>query len=178
MEMVEKKPNTGSPASKKEVSKRSVNHKRKSLIPKSCVLSIPTIRIDRIYRELQRMDVDVYPNSCSVLLRVFIELSFDHYCKSAKILLKKTSIDKNGNKSSRDLNLREKIIEATQHMESNGIADKNELRGIRSLSGAKNSIVSLENLHAFVHNDLFNPVSSELMLIWDNIQSAIEKIWR
>jgi hypothetical protein len=50
---------------------------RTTVIPKTAQLNVPEPRINAIYNELLTISAEQFPNACSVLLRVFIELSPD-----------------------------------------------------------------------------------------------------
>lgn len=63
----------------KLVTPKRISPDRAVLIPKTCKLHIPQIRINRIYHELQKLKLEEFINSCAVLLRVFVELSLDDY---------------------------------------------------------------------------------------------------
>jgi hypothetical protein len=45
----------------------------------------PPPRINAIYYELLSLAVEQYPNACAVLLRVFVELSIDHFGEEYKL---------------------------------------------------------------------------------------------
>jgi hypothetical protein len=62
-----------------------LSYKRKTLIPKEVKLQIDIKRINCIYKELQTLHVDEFPNCAAVLLRVFLELSVDAYIKKRNI---------------------------------------------------------------------------------------------
>ena len=75
------------------------------------------------------------------------------------------------------MTLREKIKEVYEHMEKNSIADKNQLRGIKSLYANKDHVLSVDSLNAYVHNKDFQPKATDLKTDWDNIQPFVEKLW-
>jgi hypothetical protein len=62
---------------------------RTTIIPRSSTLDVKPPRINAIYNELTTLNVEQYPNACSVLTRVFIELSVDHYVSEKKLLTEK-----------------------------------------------------------------------------------------
>jgi hypothetical protein len=51
----------------------------RATVPTTCVINIPRPRINDIYRELLKLNVDDFPNACAVSLRVFVELGVDGY---------------------------------------------------------------------------------------------------
>jgi hypothetical protein len=62
-------------------------------------------------------------------------------------------------------------------MEKNGIANKNELKGVRTLTQTKDSLYSVDTFNDYVHNPHFSPVSNDLKINWDNVQNFMEKLW-
>ena len=139
---------------------------RKRIIPSSCKFKIPERRVNNIFIELKRLDVGKFPNSGSVLLRVFLELSLDYY------------IEKNPTLGiTIDAKLHKKINRIADHFEKNKIMNKHELKPIRQSISKKNEIFSTETLNAYVHNKHLNPISNDLKLIWDNIELFIKNFW-
>jgi hypothetical protein len=58
---------------------RDQKRQRTTIIPKDCVLEIDHHRINAIYLELKKLSSDDFPNSAAAMMRVFLELSLDHY---------------------------------------------------------------------------------------------------
>ena len=168
----------GIPAAKPS-SGRKVRPDRKFLIPRTCKLTIDQPRLNKIYHELQRLDVERYTNSCAVMFRVFIELSLDHYGQGKRIVFKVSTPPKppSTTPGSRDMYLREKIKAVYEYMEGASIADKNELRGIKSLYANKDHVLSVDGMNAYVHNKEYNPTPTDLKANWDSIQMFVEKLW-
>ena len=55
---------------------------RATAAPAQLTLAITHQRIKDIYRELQRLKVEDFANAGAVLLRVFLELTVDHFLKA------------------------------------------------------------------------------------------------
>lgn len=53
--------------------------KRKTLIPRSCLINITNVKVAKLYYELQRLDINSFTICSSIALRVFIELSVDTF---------------------------------------------------------------------------------------------------
>ena len=75
------------------------------------------------------------------------------------------------------ISLRERLKRVAEHMEKNGMANKNELKGLRVLTQAKDSLYSVDTFNDYVHNRHFSPVSKDLKINWDNVQVFMEKLW-
>lgn len=147
---------------------KNKNHSttRQKLIPSSYKVTINVSRINDIYVELrQRLKVNEVPNAAGVLLRVFLELSVDEYVHNHQVALPK------------DKNLVNKATAVADHMESNGIATKHQLHGIREAlkNPEKGNIVT--TLHALVHNRDMTLGPTDLMALWDRLAVFIQKMW-
>jgi hypothetical protein len=161
----------------------SIPHDRKTLIPKRLKLVIPQIRLNKIYHELQQLNVDKYLNSCSVMLRVFVELTLDSFAQRHKIPFQETIPAKrtpNGlliPPREREFSLREKLSTVVGFMEEHDICSKEELRGVRTIITNRDHVLSVDSLNAYVHNKDFNPTPTDLKATWDNLQIFIERSW-
>jgi hypothetical protein len=145
---------------------------RKSLIPRDCYLTVANPKIAEITKELRSLPLVDYPHSISVLFRVFLEQSVDHYLTAAGISLEvKTP---GGNK---DKNLRKKIGEAIDEMVKKGTVKKN-LDGVAKGIDDKQSPIFVDTLHNYIHNRFFSPTERDLKVAWDNAQLFFEIIWK
>ena len=165
--------------SKKTASSRNIKPDRKTLIPSRLKLAIGQHRINRIYYELRKLDVEEFVNSVAVMFRVFIELSVDQYAQDHSIDL--TFIPK-GKAGEPPLppkvhHLPKKLELVAKYLEDNKLLTKNELRGIRAMAKKDLSLLSIDTINAYVHNKDFHPVASELKASWDNIQRFVEGLW-
>lgn len=159
--------------SKKKDSSKSTNPKpkknpttRKTLIPKNCNFVIDTPKINCLYQELQKIDVEKFKNTVSVSFRVFVELSLDIY------------IEKNNlNSVTKDSPLKRKAQEIANDLEKNKGVDKHLLKGIRASVTGIHSLFSIDTWHAYVHNGKFSATKENLIITWNNIQPFLEKLW-
>jgi hypothetical protein len=142
---------------------------RKHLIPKSCILKINNPKVDAIYRELQRLDVNKFTNAVAVTFRVFIELSIDCYIDANGLL--------NKSASTKPKKLREKVSDVAQHLINVKSADKNICKGIMIAVQNKNDLLGIDTWHAYVHNPYYSPTPQNLLITWDNVQKFAEILW-
>jgi len=142
---------------------------RHTLIPRNCIIQIQESKINKIYRELKDINMDDFANAVSVLFRVFLELSIDAFDD-------KHNFPRKNNKG-KLISLRERLKRVAEYMGKNGMANKNELKGLRVLTQAKDSLYSVDTFNDYVHNRHFSPVSKDLKINWDNIQVFMEKLW-
>lgn len=142
---------------------------RATTIPRSCALWIPNGRLNAIYHELSRLDVDQFSNACAVLLRVFVELSADHYIEKHNVI---PEADRNQTK------LRKKLTDVADHLKQAGMIDTPMRRTVDKFAnsdGMFNS--SIVTLHQYVHNAKAYPVPSEIRTAWDEIQPFMMAVW-
>ena len=159
-------PKTSKPPRKKT----QISPARRYLVPNHLTLTIPQTRINQIFIELKKLNTEQFTNSCAVLLRVFVEMSVDDFAKRREISLKVTGTNK-------DKRLREKLKDVASYLEKNGLCDKPELRGIRTLVSNRDHVLSVDSWNAYVHNKDYNPTPKELRNNWDSIQAFIQKLW-
>ena len=129
-----------------------------------------------IYVELQTLKLASYPNAIAVLLRVFMEMSVDHYLEARGISL--SAAHPNPNKAGQTVfkTLAAKVKEAKADMIGNG-ADKKDFLMIDKALSDPNDPLSTDLQHAYVHNRFFAPNQRDLVLAWDNAQPFFSRIW-
>lgn len=145
---------------------------RKTLIPRDCYLTVSNAKIAEIAKELRTLALADYPHSISVLFRVFLEQSVDHYLTAAGI-----SLEKSTPAGAKDKSLRQKVGEAINEMGTKGTPKKN-LDGISKGIDDKHSPLFVDTLHNYVHNRFFSPTERDLKVAWDNTQLFFEVIWK
>ncbi len=141
---------------------------RKGMASTKCKLDIDNPRIAKIFRELQLIRVDDFQNAASVLFRVFLELSTDHYVKTHRLQLAA------GQKES----LAAKLSLVAGELKQKGVLDANEIKALTYASGEKKLVgANIVTFHAYVHNKDFAPMGVDLRTYWDNLQHYFEKVW-
>ncbi|MDH5525572.1 MAG: hypothetical protein OEY01_16515 [Desulfobulbaceae bacterium] len=143
--------------------------KRKSIIPSSCPLTIREKKINSIYWELRSIDTEKFSNASAVLLRVFLELSVDHYIDTMDIEIKKSKDN--------TPTLNKKIQVVADFLEDKKILLQNQLKGARTAAAQEHSLFSTNTFNAYVHNRFFSPDPTQLKITWDNMQLFVEKLW-
>ena len=123
-------------------------------------------------RELKQVQVKTCPNASSVLLRVFLELSVDAYLERYD-LVKNNAITACSSKE----NLNGKVCKVLNHMNHLGTMSNDLSKGIRAEINDKNSVLSIESLNAYVHNEFFYPKADNLITGWDNIEKFFIQLW-
>ncbi len=139
-----------------------------TLIPRSCQLDIAPPRINAISLELQDLSIEKAPNACSVLFRVFIELSVDHYLITHKIM-----IESQMNRTQ----FGQKLKEVGGHLEQAGHIPAALRKVIDTVGNGRGPLASAFTMNQYVHNAhiIVNP--RELREAWDEIEPSMEKVW-
>jgi len=153
----------GSPKKKRLHRKTS---ERKRLVQKNTDVRPPIGRANDILHELQRLEVENYRNAVSVLFRVFLEFSVEAYMDRRSV----TGVTVNDS-------LKDKIKAVAKHMQTNGIMDKKALHAANKAASDPTSMFSTVTLNAYVHNQKFYPLATELKTSWDNLEPFIVKLW-
>lgn len=144
---------------------RPLAHERKRLIPSGVSYSIQDHRVNTIYHELRRLDVDTFKNAVAVLFRVFFELSVELYLNSH-------GISYHANDT-----LRNKASKALNDMTTNDWLDKNGRKGIDSTIKGQQTPHGIDTFNAYVHNGRFQPKPSDLNTEWDNLQPFFDALF-
>jgi hypothetical protein len=146
---------------------------RKEVVPKGCPVNV-TDRIAEIYKELRTLKLEdgpsPAPNAIAVLLRVFLEMSVDHFLEYNGGSLTAT------NGRTRFKKLDKKLKEVIAMLVSIGIPETNLASIIRSVD-VKTSPMNVELFHLYVHERFATPSPAELKAAWNNAQPLFEKIW-
>lgn len=142
--------------------------KRLRLIPTGTKLNITDPRPAEIYGEIKRLRVDKNPNAVAVLLRVFLEMSIEHYMAKEGLPTKKND------NSEKTLNA--KILDVIAYLESKGCSKK-DFVGVRRAMSDTASPLHTETLNAYVHNRYTTPKPRDLTSTWDDARPLFGSIW-
>jgi len=140
--------------------------KRSMLIPRGFALFINQPRINDIYRELKKLDIEEYSNAVSVLFRVILELSADAYIKREQLGTdEKTPLSR-------------KLLDVANALKSQGKLDDQQLKPVQRAAQKDSFLAStITTMHQYVHNPYSSPAPSDLRAAWDSLQVFIEAIW-
>lgn len=147
---------------------------RKMVVARSAKINVTDNRTAEIIKELRRLKLDEFPHAIAVLLRVFLELSVDHYMDTHKLPLHFVD-PKGGNK--RDKSLKTKTHEVINHLATNGGVPKKDLLSVERALGDAKSPLHIDLLHAYIHNRFVTPKPRELLAAWNEGQRFFESIW-
>ncbi len=142
---------------------------RATLIPRDFLADVTQTRINKIFVELKKLDADEFPNSVSVMFRVFLELSLDHYLEET-LKWPEAQIDNS--------KLAQKLTAVAADFEKKQKMNSKQLAPIRkAASGQTLLVASIKTLHSYVHNKYFSPIPSELKTTWDDMAIFISNLW-
>lgn len=149
---------------------KPVSQIRTTLIPKNCVLNINPPRMSALYAEASQLSIDSYPNAAAVLLRVFLELSIDHYyineMGKSEAQRRKTYLDT-------------KMTEVAAELRQRGrIAAQAEAAIKKAAGGSVYLVASATTFNQYVHNAYTHPTAADLRAAWDELQPLFEGVWK
>jgi len=146
---------------------------RTTVVPRNCQIQISDNRISEIYKELRSLKLEGARNAISVLLRVFLELSVDHFLENNGGSLKFTP---SGSTKVVFKKLDKKLAEVVGMLVSSGVPQAHFSSITRDLALDK-SPMNIELFHRYIHDRFSTPSPSELTAAWDHAQPLFEKIW-
>jgi hypothetical protein len=156
-------------AKAKRVKKRPPPSERTTLIPKNCQLNINPPRINAIYIEALGLTVNQYANASAILLRVFVELSVDHYVTQNSLATEEAR---------RNWPLARRLKLAANDLVKKGKIDTQLKDAIEKIADSQGVLAaSTVTFNMYVHNKYVFPKPSELILAWDELQPFMEQLW-
>jgi len=150
--------------------RRRTQPTRTTVIPRSSTLDVKPPRINAIYNELTILNVEQYPNACSVLTRVFIELSVDHFIAEKQLMTEKQA---------REAPLAKRIKTIVTALEKSGAIPAKLARAMEAVADNQRSAVgaSVVTMNGYVHNEFVYPKSHDLYATWDEVAPFMGKLW-
>jgi hypothetical protein len=142
---------------------------RKTLVPKGFVLTIANQKISQIFYELRGLNIEKYPVAGAVLLRCFVEALIDAYCSSHAINLKHLS----GKNAGKPLSLSEKVEVVLQS--ASNLTSQQATAARIALTG-KDSVISIQRLHEYVHNPAVFPSKADLIGGWSSVEAFFRAV--
>lgn len=132
-------------------------------------LHINVERLNEIYKEARRLKVDNHTSVSAVIIRVFVELSCEHFLVSKQVSVPDIISRRNGGRPttwhSHCVKFREKIEAAVNYVDND--QSQTAFDEIRRGLGSQDHLHSPENLHDYVHGLETIPSARDLVVIWD-----------
>ena len=160
---------TPTPLPAKAPARRKKAQPRASIVPSNCKINPTPPRINAIYNELDSLNVDQYPNACAVLLRVFLELSVDHYVLQNGVMTEAVRAN---------TALAKRMKEAVDELRRSGKVVEQVKKAVYKIANTQHVIAaSTLTFNQYVHNQYVYPKPSELRTAWDELQPFLEALW-
>lgn len=154
---------------------KTTRRKSKALIPRTLKCNLDSQRINDIFDELRKLDVQKFPNAVAILLRTLLEMSVEHYLdKSGKM---KPLLDKQRTKHSRPKGWSPTLKQMLQYILSEGTKiELNPLahKSVKKLISDKGSMFSVDSLDFFVHNKFYCPTEEKLRGFWIQLEELFK----
>jgi hypothetical protein len=132
-------------------------------------LNVTNPRINDIYNELLNLNAETSPNACSVLFRVFIELSVDHLLEEKKAMPENKI-------ASESLKVRMKA--AARYLKDNKAISNSLQKAVNAVADGQSVLApGVFNFNQYVHNKYTFPKPSELYAGWDELTPFLEELW-
>jgi len=140
------------------------------------VLSIVEPRLNELYNEATRIQPASLPNCSSVLTRVVIELSTDHFLSEKQIPLPAKHIGK-GRTSWREkgISLEEKLAEVLKALDPSGRDP--DLKHSRTALSDGDALHSITSLHDYLHKLTADPDPKEVKRIWKRWHPYLDRLF-
>lgn len=156
-------------------------HQRKTLAStgRADGLNIADPRLNQLYHDARALQVERHTAIAAVLIRVFLELSCEHYLASKRVPVPTTIVRRNGGRAitwhNYGVKFREKIEAALDYADPErsvpGFAE------IRRGLGSQDHLHSPENLHEYVHGLRIIPSARDLIIIWDRYHPLFARMY-
>jgi hypothetical protein len=169
------------PAKPMPASKPKGPLERINIVPKEVNYMITPEKPQQAFYELKRLNVDRLPLSGAIMLRLFVELTVDHYLNKhgGGIYLKDASGKhvKDGGGQLIAKKLKTRITETIDGLKASHPAEKQKLNSALKFLTNKERVFSIQALHEYTHNNYTIPDSKDLKIIWTNSQGLFDLVW-
>jgi hypothetical protein len=124
------------------------------------------VRLNAIYRECRELPVEKNENAAALLLRVFIELSSEALLTEKKVPIPAKFTPRAVNWDDIGIPLSAKISCILSLLDPTGKAKAYQPIRV-AIDQQSDSVASINTLHGYFHNRVFNPLAGDLMKAWD-----------
>ncbi|MBQ3422564.1 MAG: hypothetical protein IJH34_13115, partial [Romboutsia sp.] len=146
---------------KSQKDNRDIND-RKNLIPGRVQIKINNPRINQVYKELKKIDINQLPNAVAVLFRVFIEISMDEYIEINTL-----------NNVTQNSKLNNKVQECLNDLKTKKLIKQEFIKPVNVSISDKDSIMSINTFNSYVHNKHMFPDSTQLKNSWNQLEGFL-----
>ena len=141
---------------------RKTTRARSTVVPKDFILRINETKANNIFGELKKINVNEFPNASAILLRAFLELAVDSYCKKKGIEIEKNRV---------------KLLEKFKSAYTNMDLKRNQIKVLDSIVANPNDPAHTNILNSYTHNPHHNPDPESVKIAFDNLQIFFEQAY-
>lgn len=154
---------------------RMPTSKRQTLIPKDVDMDIRPEKINDIYDELKKLNVNSLRNCGSVMLRVFLDLSINYYLEEYEDhVVNKRKLSEV--RTNTDFTLDARMNRVLDDLKNLKKIDDSIYKTIHAIMRDENLQLVVE-LNQYVHNYHFNPKTDDLKVLWNNLEGFFRAIF-
>lgn len=143
-----------------------------NLIPQKFKMELPAGKVNDIFVELKKLDIERNRHAISVLFRVFVEFSLEAFIEKHQIQGKINNDGTNKDSLHDKLNLVVKKVEELRLLKKDGLAP------IGTAMANKESLLGTATLNAYVHSRWMDPNPFDLKTTWNSVERFLECIWK
>jgi len=170
------KAGNGSKTRPRRRAESSLDRRGLALGGKAHFLTINDPRLNRLYHEALRIEAVRLPNSSTILMRVFLELSAEYYAKRMRLPLPKKRV-KSGKTdwSDMQITLRDKVRAVLDHLDPT--KKEGELANARRGVSGDTYLHSIDTLHQYVHNRTTDADGNEAKTAWERWHPFLVRLY-
>jgi hypothetical protein len=143
---------------------------RTTIVPDSATLNVAPPRINAVYNELSQLTAETFPNACSVLLRVFLELSVDHYIDDNNLMPEAAA---------RNAPLAKRLKLVAGELHKKGKIPAKLKKAVEQVADGPSPVApGIPTFNQYVHNSYSFPKARELYAAWDELAPLLGAMWR
>jgi hypothetical protein len=156
--------------------------KPRALIPSTIICDVNNQRINDVFNELKKLPVAQYPNAVGLMFRSLLDMSLGYYLDRTGHLAKLTEkerVKREKKKQYLPHGWHPTLTEMLQYVVAKNtgiIANGNLLKALNKLISQKHSLLSIDTLNLFVHNQHFHPDEDALRSFLPPLQGLFEII--
>jgi hypothetical protein len=161
----------------KKVKKRRAAKLSKSAIPTGTRCTLNNHRIVAVFKELQSLSVDQYPNASAVLTRVLLEFGVHAYLKrtgALKEIFKKHNAELVAKGKPADPHWYPKLNEMLTAAINDHELESSQRKALERALKDKEFLCTVADLNLFVHNAFVPPSPNQLRGFWEALQGVFD----
>lgn len=151
--------------------------RRKGLIPPWVKCKLTNPRINALYKELRRLGVADYPNSCGVTFRVFFELLVANYLDKTEKIKPLLAVHRGrGKPDDWYPTFRQTLTALLEDPDMSLELNPQAKKFFRQMATDKHHVMTIDRLDQFVHNKFGSPTEPQLRELWEACEELIVQL--